>query len=72
MPYSLQQPLFKNRFHLTQANFGLCAPETMVFLMTSIRNERFATRPLKKASNAALCSSSCGLRLIENRLEKSL
>ena len=49
MPYSLQQPPFKNRFHLTQANFGLCAPETMVFLMTSIRNERFATRPLKKS-----------------------
>lgn len=71
MPYSLQQPLFKNRFHLTQANFGLCAPETMVFLMTSFRNER-ATRPLEKASNDTLCSSSCGLRLIENRLEKSL
>ena len=35
----------KNRFCLTQANCGLCAPETTVFLMTSFRKERFATRP---------------------------
>jgi hypothetical protein len=37
--------LLKNRFCLTQANCGLCAPETTVCLMTSFRKERFATRP---------------------------